>query len=1644
MQRFSLPRIRLIMQNQPYRNSFLNPTANAFTSRTRPPFSTSAPGGGLPREEARPYEDAWTPYDGLGPVPSPGRNPRFEGSWRSGGQSYNGGGRGGTSGSRGNHRGGSPVNQPASKRAKQMSQQGRGGAGTRGQSSPRGDRASVRGGFSRRDPGELIDEAYLERNYPKLQKEEFPNAPPALWNNPKAFLWDNKISYPKSVWATMRGNGVYTCTVFLRTPDNQRVEAVGEAKNKKIAERIACKHAVLKLHQLGQLSDTVYGGVHVGTFDRKLLNAEQDALIDIYDYCARFDTVPRITVSEAHRTGTKKGIIQVILEMPEQGIKASAKAPERRIADILASVEFKRQAEEWHAKHGDEDILIKDVANSINSRNAKKFFEFYKIHNPSCVYTCETRPARGSNRKLSGSHTEGQVYLNNERLGDPVEMAGKKNADVVAWVTAAVALKHKNPDMFEPFIEALRLGNGEILKPLSPQWINIDSESVASMTDTLLSVRRIGLPPSEEELALQENKTEDRRRHPRRKLDPALAEVKSKKMLAAYEAYLADEKLETLRRKRSELPMIQYTDHVLELVNNNEVSIIVGATGSGKTTQVPQILLEDAVKSGRGAECNVICTQPRRIAATSVAQRVAVERNEPLQQSIGYQVRFDSKLPLPGGSVTYCTTGILLQQLRHNPDEVLDGITHLVIDEVHERDIMIDYLLIILKRVLKNRRLNNKPGVKVVLMSATMDTELFAGYFGSKDEDGKFAGCPHLSVPGRTFPVKEMYLEDIKGMFSAYSKSQLSLLNDEDTRQYLAVEENFKPIVLASTPASANASAVPSRAVTPKAELEEDDGEATINWKQEVNITSSGQASVTTEKEDALVPTGLVALTLGHIAKTTEDGAILAFLPGLDEILKVEEILRTNRILNVDFTDTSKYKIYMLHSSIPNQNEVFEDLPEGIRKIILSTNIAETSITIPDVKFVVDTGKLREKQYEQARRITQLVCTWVSKSNSKQRAGRAGRVQNGNYYALFSRKRFETLRATGLPEMLRSDLQEICLDIKLQGFKDPIASFLSEAIEPPAPHAIDSSLRQLMALGAIDPNENLTQLGHVLATMPVEPALGKMILLAVIFRCLDPILILGASAGGRDIFVNPPDKRQEATKARHRFIGETRSDHMGVINAFREWRAVRDKEGAWAAHRFAEYNFLHRGSLKVLDQTAKQVEDILSEIGIIPRTRRGESLGSEYGHPRLNSNSDCIPLIKALTLAGMYPNLGICTGGRGFRTVSENFTMIHPSSVHYTPRDDRSTPIGAIMTYSSKAKSNDGSSILLRQNTESSALASLLFGGKLRWSGNTIEIDGWLPFRTRDQQAKITIEFKKCLDRLLAHAFRSLSQRGSNNGQTYLADDPARETFAQGLVEVLNYDAGIRNDRRRRGFGNEDNWRSSSRNESAFPPLGSDRPREVISRPGSRTADRWTGPDSRAGDRYGGPISRPDSRTDSRFPPPGSDRFAGPGSRPDSRTDSRFPPPGSDRFAGPGSRPDSRTDSRFPPPGSDRFAGPGSRPDSRTDSRFPPPGSDRQGSISRPNSRTGDRNEPRLADRWTPNSRPESRTGDRFSDARGGDRWTSSSRTDSQVDRFGVRGNGRYTPADVRSALPPDSFGNSSGGATDRYRPDSRIQSKWR
>ncbi|KAI9719799.1 MAG: hypothetical protein M1812_003287 [Candelaria pacifica] len=1259
---------------------------------------------------------------------------------------------------------------------------------------------------------EIKDVNYILHNHKIPRAADYPGAPITLDKQPKSALHNGSNGNLKNQQSfSWQSPTLVACTLVCKLPEQEPFTTVGEGRNKKDAEKAAYLLALGTLHERDLLKD-IFFSEKQDVVAQKTLKEEAEAKADIYNYAARFDSVPQFsvkTVVRPFRTRAKT-VVEVGIELPEQNIKVAARGQNVKAADIAAAIRFKQEAEKYHAQHGEASIVIRD-SEALNIGNAKNFLDFYKIENKSVRFTTSIKEVSGF-KSFGSNPWEAQVLMNDQPLGEVVSLSPKKKAEDVAYLTASVALKKQNPDVFPAFQRALKVGNGEILHPVPPIDAPIDSDCILVMRETLYAARKAGLPDERDEVAPEEVER-NQRTHSHRTLSPDEINSRSEDLSNRLRAYLVAPELEELRRKRSELPMIQYRKRVVEQVQNNIYSIIVGATGSGKTTQVPQILLEDAIAKGDGASCNVICTQPRRIAATSVARRVAEERNEPLQKSVGYQVRFDAKLPQVGGSVTYCTTGILLQQLQHSPDSVLDRTSHLIIDEVHERDIIIDFLLIILKKVVGDRLSSGKTVPRVVLMSATIDTELFAGYFKYEGPGGNGIACPTLSVPGRTFPVKENYLEDImETLRRKYPGQQLSLLrSDPATRDYLAIDREF---VQASKPAHQPLAGTGSSVIG---------GEAIIDWKRERVIMSEEGVPMPNEKEDAMVPLGLIATTVAHIAKSSNEGAILVFLPGLDEIVKVDELLRRQAPLGLDFTDLSRFKLSMLHSSIPaEQTDVFKPVPSGCRKVILATNIAETSVTIPDVQYVVDAGKHREKRYDQVRRITKLACTWISKSNSKQRAGRAGRVQNGNYYALFSKARFDSLRAIGLPEMLRSDLQEICLDIKAQAFKSPIREFLSEAIEPPPPVAVDVSVDNLQSLEALTDDEKLTPLGRLLASLPVHPALGKMIVLGIIFRCLDPMLILGATAAERSIFVNPMEAREEANRARLSFVEGTGSDHIALINAFRELRTTRFKEGHYAATDFARRKFLHLGAFKTVDHTACQIEDILVEAGLIPFTPPQKRLYSQLGDPSLNENSYKVPLVKALLVAGLHPNLAVNTRGRFFRTPRERFTMMHPSSINY-PRgkgDENMHLSGTLLTYSTMAKANDGNSMFLRDTSEITPLMTALFGGRLQSKANILEMDGWLPFYWKGdfKAVKTILEFRKALDRLMAGAFQGLSKRDSQ-AQGFLADDRAREVFAHGLVDVFDRDVKTKDAVANRGWNSSDQKSKQDARPAAKPQL---------------------------------------------------------------------------------------------------------------------------------------------------------------------------------------------------------------------------------
>jgi ATP-dependent RNA helicase DHX36 len=961
--------------------------------------------------------------------------------------------------------------------------------------------------------------------------------------------------------------------------------------------------------------------------------------------------------------------------------------------------------------------------------------------------------------KYSGRRNfQAQVFLDDQPIGDEVAMPKWALATRLAYLTAAVRLAKKEPMLLTQYlVENGRDGSKE-LSQTSPVYsvdLMLSGEVLTDIHRAFNLVPQPSVPEIADASKSAVDDDEPVRFYSRPGLFPTEAKWRSSLLKERYDDYRNVRQ----RESRSDMTINIHRKNVLNLIEQNAYSIIVGATGSGKTTQVPQILLEAAIEKGEGAEVDIICVQPRRIAASSVARRVAFERGERLQDTVGYHIRFDAKLPQPGGSITFCTTGVLLKQLQYHPDLILDRVSHIILDEVHERDIRIDFLMVTLKTLLEIRKRSNKKIPKVVLMSATMNTSLFADYFGQLDENGTKQLCSSINVPGRMYPVKEIYLEDIMPKLQR-TGGRKNFLSDSVTKGYLAAEEQF------------------SKSSTSETSPHED-----VQSQPIIGTT------------DLVVPVNLVATIIAHIAKTTSDGAILAFLPGLGEIMEVERLLRIESPLGVNFGD--RFEIFKLHSSLrddESQDGVFRPVPEGCRKIILSTNIAETSVTIPDVQHVVDSGTLREKWYSQETHITQLRCTWISKSSSKQRAGRAGRVRNGYYYALFSKARFDSFDTTSTPEMLRSDLQEICLDVKVQSPNSRIAEFLAGAMEPPSPQVVQTSVQTLKDLEALTPEEYLTPLGRLLASLPVHSSLGKMIVLGVIFRCLDPLLILCAAAE-HNLFFRPIGYGKEADAKRDSFGEGHNSDAINLIEAFRQVRQMQPNSFQEFSRVMQDELFMNPRTFLMTLQTIDRIEEVLVEAGLIPYTSPENRHELQYGPPSLNENSNNLSLVKALTIAGFRGNIALRIGHRKFKTRKEDAVSLHRSSTNYLRsggrKEDLDTlapnalPRSAILSYSEMFQQEK--QLLIGETNLVTPLMVALFGPELQGTSNTLTVENWLKFQVKlDSELRssreIILQFRKSLDLMLSTAFDDLSSR------KFSADDPHRVEFTTAVASIIKKD----------------------------------------------------------------------------------------------------------------------------------------------------------------------------------------------------------------------------------------------------------------
>lgn len=583
----------------------------------------------------------------------------------------------------------------------------------------------------------------------------------------------------------------------------------------------------------------------------------------------------------------------------------------------------------------------------------------------------------------------------------------------------------------------------------------------------------------------------------------------------------------TIKQQRESLPVFRFRSELIKAVHANQLLIVVGDTGSGKTTQLTQYLAE----AGFANNGIIGCTQPRRVAAMSVAKRVSEEVGCQLGQEVGYTIRFED-CTSPATKIKYMTDGMLQREILMDPD--IKRYSVIMLDEAHERTIATDVLFALLKKTLKRR-----PDLKVIVTSATLDADKFSAYFNE---------CPIFSIPGRTFPVEIMYAK---------------------------------------------------------------------------------------EPESDYLDAALVTVMTIHL--TEPPGDILLFLTGQEEIDTSCEILFER--MKALGPSVPELIILPVYSALPSemQSKIFDPAPPGSRKVVIATNIAETSITIDHIYYVIDPGFVKQNAYDPKLGMDSLVITPISQAQAKQRSGRAGRTGPGKCFRLYTEAAFQSeMLPTSIPEIQRQNLSLTILMLKAMGIND-LLHF--DFMDPPPTNTMLTALEELYALSALDDEGLLTRLGRKMADFPMEPGLAKVLIAAIDLGCSDEILSIVAMLSMPTVFYRPKEKQSQADQKKAKFH-DPHGDHLTLLNVYNGWKQNK------FANPWCFENFIQARSMR----RAKDVRDQLVKIM------------ERYKHQIVSCGRNTQKVRQALC-AGFFRNSARKDPQEGYKTLIEGTPVyLHPSS----------------------------------------------------------------------------------------------------------------------------------------------------------------------------------------------------------------------------------------------------------------------------------------------------------------------------------------------------------------------------------------------
>lgn len=647
----------------------------------------------------------------------------------------------------------------------------------------------------------------------------------------------------------------------------------------------------------------------------------------------------------------------------------------------------------------------------------------------------------------------------------------------------------------------------------------------------------------------------------------------------------------------------------------------------------------------------------------------------------------------------FCTSGILLRRLLS--DRNLNGITHVFVDEIHERGMNEDFLLIVLKDLLPRRR-----DLRLVLMSATLNAELFSSYFG---------GAPTIHIPGFTFPVRAYFLEDVLEV-TGYKLTSFNQIDDYGQEKTWKTQKQL----------------VPRKRKNQITTLVED----ALDKSTLGNYSSNTRDSLSSWMPDC-IGFNLIEAVLCHICRKERPGAVLVFLTGWEDISSLRDQLKAHPLLG----DPNRVLLLTCHGSMATSEQrlIFEKPPQNVRKVVLATNMAEASITINDVVFVIDCGKAKETTYDALNNTPCLLPSWISQASARQRRGRAGRVQPGKCYHLYPKCVFAAFSEYQLPELLRTPLNSLCLQIKSLQVPS-VGEFLSSALQPPEPLAVQNAIGFLKMIGAFDEKENLSNLGKFLSMLPVDPKLGKMLVMGAIFHCFDPILTIVSGLSVRDPFLLPQDKKDLAGTAKARFSAKDYSDHMALVRAYEGWK---DAEREGSSYEYCWRNFLSAQTLQAIDSLRRQFSFILKDAGIVDLD------GSTSN--KLSHNQS---LVRAIICSGLFPGVASVVHretSMSFKTMDDGQVLLYANSVN--ARYD--TIPFPWLVFGEKVKVN---TVFLRDSTGISDSMLILFGGAVKCgvqAGHLKMLNGYIEFFMDSSLAECYLQLKEELDKLIENKLQN-------------------------------------------------------------------------------------------------------------------------------------------------------------------------------------------------------------------------------------------------------------------------------------------------